>query len=189
MSLNTTTAIPYFYAAGVQVITAVSAQLASSYTKTSFNALLAQTMSYQPLRNGGIIPEGTPRGTLIPEELSPATILKRASRDRDIATIFTGVVFVIAPIALTASDSQVRSQVVILALVLVGLLLAFGTWWFRKRLAARKTRPGVLITNVAVGILVAVNVLAGCYFLFKAPAVANCPVPPSISPVPSTSTP
>jgi hypothetical protein len=174
MSMNASAAIPYFYAAGVQAITAVSAQLAGNFTSKDLKVSLLQPVDYQPIANGGLIPQGTLKGNLIPAELSPYSVLQAASRDRDIATIITGIAFLVVPIALSASKSTGMAQVVFIAIALLSVVLAVLAWRWRAALSKRSERPGPWKTNIAVGILILVNVAVGLYSLFQPVPHAAC---------------
>lgn len=179
VTLNFAAAMPYFYAAASQFAVGATSQIAGLVTKRRNDKLLLEPMIYQPVGKG-FIPDGTLMGLVIPEELSPDTILTEAGRDRDIATIVTGVLFVIAPILLTSSILEDRPYWIIIALVVLVVLMAWSLRKWQQRLKARRARPGIVLTSIAVGLLILVNLVAGFYTL------ATAPTNPT---VPTTSTP
>lgn len=169
------TAIPYFYGAGVQLIMAFAGHGASRYSKHNFNTLLMDEAVSRPLQNGGFIPAGIPKGELIDCDLSPDAILRTASRDRDFVTVIAGVILLIVPIMLTIGGDPATLKLIFISAVVLTILVAVGIWFMRRCLANNGVRPGRILTNVVVGILIVINFAAGIYFLKQPTPNSDCP--------------
>lgn len=176
MLLNTTDAMPYIYAAGVQAITAGFNHFASTHTKAYCDKILAEKTKYYPVEGGGHVPEGTPIGTLIDERLAPDAVLKYASRDRDLASIATSVLLIVAPILFTGNTSRTSAQIKVLVLAVTVAVVVSAFVLIRRWLTRSERNPPAFATHLAVIGALLFNGAAAIYFLFQ--PVSCIPVTP-----------